>query len=58
MLTILMRMTNLLLRTQFMHAILFRQCNGQCKWRAINWTVEISKASKLIQIELETIISQ
>lgn len=55
MLTILMRMTNLLLRTQFMHAILFGQCNGQCKWRAINWTVEISKMSKLIQIEFETI---
>lgn len=42
MLTILMRMTNLLLRTQFMHAILFGQCNGQCKWRPINWTIEIS----------------
>lgn len=44
MLTILMRMTDLLLRTQFMHAVLFGQCNGQCKWRSINWTVEISES--------------
>lgn len=41
-LTILMRVTNFYLRMKFVHAIRFRQYNGQCERCPLDWTIKVS----------------